>query len=317
MAVYTSVTGAQVAGFLEAYDLGAYESHEGIAQGVTNSNFHLFTDKGRYILTLFEPRRTDYAQLPFCFAFANHLEAKGIRCPKALPDRKGNIIGELASRPAVILEFLEGRDVPKADLAPAHCAQAGALTAHMHCAARDFAQTRDNTMGVARWPALVEKARDYGDGSYDELAAEMDWLHENWPRDLESGAVHADIFPDNVFFTDGKLSAVIDFYFSCTEFYAFDLAVTINAWCFEGEKTFSPARFDAMMDSYRAVRPVPPEERAALQVLARGTAFRTLISRLEEYHAHDPENTLMTPHDPAEYLARLRFHQENDIAAFL
>ncbi|MCB9991092.1 MAG: homoserine kinase [Rhodospirillales bacterium] len=320
MAVYTQVTQADLEEFLQGYDLGSYLAHEGIAQGVSNSNFHLFTDKGRYILTLFEKRRVNYDDLPFFFAYSGHMADKGIVCPHALPDRGGNVVGTLAGRAVAVLEFLEGVDVKPGDLTPDHLVQVGEVTARMHVAAQDFEPQRENTMGIAHWHRLVDKAADYADefspGLYAELQAELTYLKENWPSGLPRGAVHADIFPDNVFFTDGKLSAVIDFYFSCTDFYAFDLAVTVNAWCFNKEDRFSPERCRAFMAGYQAVRPLPDEEKEALQILHRGSAFRTLISRLEEFHEHDPENTMMVPHDPAAYLKRLYFHQEFDIASF-
>lgn len=321
MAVYTSVSAEQVKDFLGQYDLGAYVSHEGIVKGVTNSNFHLFTTKGHFILTLFEKRRVSYQELPFFFGFATYLSAKGIACPQAQTDRRGRTVRELAGRAAVILDFLEGSDVGKDELTAGHCAQAGDFAARMHVAAQDFPLRRDNSMGIARWQKLVAKAGDYADefepGLYDDLCAELAYLKESWPQGLESGAVHADMFPDNVFFKDGTLTAVIDFYFSCTDFFAFDLAVIVNAWCFEDERAFSRERFAAMMQAYQAVRPLPEGERAALQVLARGAAFRTLISRLEEYYEHDAGSTLMQPHDPGAYLLRLRFHQENNVADFI
>lgn len=320
MAVYTPLDAEQVAAFLRRFDLGKYVSHEGIVKGVSNSNFHLFTDKGRFILTLFEKRRVNYADLPFFFAFSQHLAKKDIRCPQAQPDRDGNTVNEIAGRAAVILNFLEGGDVGKDELTPDHCAQAGALAAQMHVAARDFPLTRENSMGIGRWQALVDKAEAYADrfeaGLYDLMRAELDYLHARWPQELEQGAVHADMFPDNVFFKDGRLCAVIDFYFSCTDYYAFDLAATANAWCFENEKRFSAERFAAMMREYQLVRPVSAGEKAAMQVLSRGTAFRILLSRLEEYYEHDG-GTLMQPHDPGAYLLRLRFHQENDVGELI
>ncbi len=320
MAVYTNISAEQAKDFLGKYDLGNYVSHEGIVKGVSNSNFHLFTDRGRYILTLFERRRINYTDLPFFFVFSGHLARKGINCPQARQDKSGTTINELAGRAAVIIDFIEGCDAAKDDITVSHCAQAGELVAQMHKASADFAPERVNAMGIAHWRKLVEKARGYADkfefGLYRFLAAELAYLEKNWPEGLESGAIHADIFPDNVFFKDGELCAVIDFYFSCTDFYAYDLALALNAWCFEKEKDFSREKFAAMTQAYRETRFLSRPEKTAMQVLCRGAALRILLSRLEEYFEHDGD-TLMQPHDPGAYLTRLKFHQENDVTNYL
>lgn len=320
MAVYTPITPEQAAAFLTRYDLGAYAAHEGIVQGVSNSNFHLFTDRGRFILTLFEPRRVQAGDLPFFFSFANHLAEKGVACPAVFPDRDGNLFSELAGRPAAILEFMDGASVAMDALTPNHCAQAGTLSARMHLAAADFIPTRENTEGMERWGRMADLVQSYADdfepGLTRILREELEFLQRSWPQDLQRGAVHADIFPDNVFFQDGTLCAVIDFYFSCTDAYAFDLSVTLNAWCFGRGDAFDPARGRAFLGAYQAVRPLAEAEKGALRVLCRGSAFRTLLSRLEERHNHE-DGTLMQPHDPGAYLRRLRFHRENDVAAFL
>ncbi len=321
MAVYTNVTSEELSVFLRGYDLGEYRSHEGISQGVSNSNFHVFTDKGRFILTLFEERRVNYDDLPFFFAFAAHLRERGIACPRALPDREGREINELAGRAAVILNFLEGKDIKPIDLTYEHCAQVGTLVANMHVASLDFDGQRENSMGVAQWGKLVAKAESYAEkfepGLYGELVRELDYLTACWPQGLPQGTVHADIFPDNVFFQEGKLAAIIDFYFSCTDFYAYDLALTVNAWCFGEGEMFAIDRFLSLMRSYQATRPLGDDERSALQILHRGAAFRILLSRLEEYFEYDPASSFVIPHDPGEYLKRWRYHQEHDVADFL
>ncbi len=322
MAVYTSIASGEAQSFVAQYDIGAYRSHEGIVKGVSNSNFHLFTNRGRYILTLFEPRRVNEADLPYFYDFAAHLAANGITCPQAIAARNGDMVGTLGGKPAAILEFLQGEDIAVEALTADHCAQAGMLAARMHQAAQDFTIARANSMGLRTWRALTDKIAAYAGtfraGLRDDLYAELDFLEENWPRGLPQGNIHADMFPDNVFFQEDRLTAVIDFYFSCTDFYVFDLAITINAWCFSLDGTlFRRGHFDAFMKSYQARRPLVPEEKAALQIMARGSAFRTLVSRLEEYCEYDPATALMQPHDPAAYLARLGFHQENDIACYL
>ncbi len=319
MAVYTHITAGQLSDFLGLYDLGTLVSFEGIAQGVSNTNYHVFTDRGRFILTMFEERRVNEADLPFFFAFSDHLSHAGIQTPRALPDRAGRNIGRLAGRPAVLLNFLEGKDIPKAELTPAHCGSFGAGLARMHRAADGFGMTRTNSMGPEKWRVLADKTAGGADGFHaglrtiiaDELAA----LLAVWPgqdRGVPSGTVHADAFPDNVFFIDGEMSAVIDFYFSCTDFYAYDLAISINAWCFAPDHTFSPERYSAFMQAYQSVRPLSADEAEFLPLFCRGAALRILLSRLEEYLEHDT-STLMVPHDPGEYLTKLLFHKQEGL----
>ncbi len=317
MAVYTHITAAQLSGFLGGYDLGRLESFEGIAQGVSNTNYHVFTDQGRYILTLFEERRVKAHDLPFFFAFSEHLSQRGIQTPRALPDRNGQSFGTLAERAATFLNFLPGRDIPKAQLTPDHCASFGEGLGRMHLAAEGFTLKRKNSMGPERWQAMAEKTEGGADrfepGLREYIAEELQTLLASWPTiegaPIPAGTIHADMFPDNIFFLDGRMNAVIDFYFSCTDFYAYDLAISINAWCFGPDHRFSPERYRALMHSYLGLRELSIEERRLLPLFCRGAALRILLSRLEEYLEHDPEKTLMIPHDPGEYLTKLRFHQ--------
>ena len=313
MAVYTRISRAQLLDFLEDYDLGTLESFEGIKKGVENTNYHVWTDRGHYILTLFE-NRVDPKDLPFFFAFTDHLNDEGIRCPRAQADLNGNIIGMLEDRSAVFSSFLEGHDLAAADIRADHCAQVGDLAACMHEAARSFEGKRPNGMGLPAWKDLAKKTKARADeaeaGLAGLIAEELAFLEKNWPKKLPKAAIHADIFPDNVFFRKDDLFGVIDFYFSCTDFLAYDRALAINAWCFDAKNQFKPARFGALMDSYQAVRELEPAEKEALPLLCRGAAMRILMTRLHDWLFHDPES-FVKPHDPREYLAKLKFHQSN------
>lgn len=317
MAVYTHVSAEELSEFLRLYDLGALVSHEGIAQGVSNTNYHIFTDRGRFILTLFEPRRVVEGDLPFFFAFSEHLSEGGVQTPRALPDREGRSIGRLAGRPAVILNFLEGKDIAKEQISAAHCSSFGAGLARMHVAAQGFSQRRSNSMGPEKWASLARKigegAEGFEAGLTTLIAGELHDLMAVWPSPqgealVPFGAIHADAFPDNVFFKDGEMSAVIDFYFSCTDYYAYDLAIAINAWCFLPDFRFSAERYEALISAYQEVRPLNEAEMTFLPLFCRGAALRILLSRLEEYLEHDPD-ALMVPHDPREYLEKLIFHK--------
>lgn len=322
MAVYTQISSKQLTDFLNQYDLGTLVSYEGIAQGVSNTNYHVFTSKGRYILTLFEERRVNKADLPFFFSFSEHLSKKGVLTPRALPNKKGEAIGRLAGKAAVLINFLEGRDIPKSDLTAGHCASFGAGLARMHVAAEGFGFMRKNSMGPEKWVSLADKTAEGADsfksGLCSFIASELDEILSLWPSQDHSpgipvGTIHADAFPDNVFFIDGQMSAVIDFYFSCTDFFAYDLALCINSWCFTPDHAFSPERFFSLMNAYNVVRTLTVEEKSVLPLFCRGAAMRILLTRLEEYLEHDPE-TLMVPHDPGEYLTKLKFHKEEGLA---
>ncbi len=309
MAVYTSITESELRGFLQGYDLGALKSFEGIQEGVENSNFKLVTDRGPYILTIFE-RRVREEDLPYFLGLSRHLSEKGISCPDPFPAKNGAIIGRLKAKPAAIISFLEGRPVwpPAED----HCRQAGELVGQMQLAGQDFAHSRKNDLGLAGWHDLMAKTRDRADkiapGLAAAIAKELDFLQRNWPQNLPKGAVHADLFHDNVFFKNAQLSGVIDFYFACDDFYAYDLAVTLNAWCFGDETHFDRENAAAMINGYQTIRPFSVQEKSAFPVLCRGAAMRFLLTRLYDT-LNRVDKALVTVKDPLAYLNRLKFHQ--------
>ena len=309
MAVYTDVTADQLGVFLEAYDLGGLRAFKGIAEGVENSNFMLQTTAGRYILTLYE-KRVQAADLPFFIGLLEHLAARGLTCPQPVVNRAGEALGILCGRPASIVTFLDGVWVkaPRAN----HCAALGTALAKLHRAGADFPMVRPNALGPASWPALFDLARARADtvapGLTAAVDAELAFLAGAWPADLPTGTIHADLFPDNVFFLDGALSGLIDFYFACTDAFAYDLTICLNAWCFDTTGAFQPARAQALLASYQAARPLTPREVAALPVLARGAALRFMLTRLVDW-LNVPEGAMVRPKDPLEYLAKLRFHQ--------
>lgn len=317
MAVYTKITEDELETFLAGYNLGNLESFEGIAQGVSNTNYHVFTEQGRYVLTIFEPRRVAEKDLPFFFAYSGFLADNRIECPQAIKSKNGDIIGTLQGQPATLINFLNGKDVAVKDLSAKHCIQMGTFLARMHKVSKGFDQSRKNSMGFDVFEGLFKKVESRADefeaGLKGLLKEELKFLQTSWPENLPQGVVHADAFPDNVFFDNEKLSAIIDFYFSCTDFYAFDLAITMNAWCFDESSEFVPSRFSAFMASYLQERPLSESEKQAFHILCRGAVYRTLVSRLEEYFMYDPEKMEMTPHDPGAYLKRLKFHQQKDV----
>ena len=315
MAVYTEVDDEELEAFVASYDIGTLVSAKGIAEGVENSNYLLQTTKGPWILTLYE-KRVAKADLPFFMGLMEHCAARGIDCPLPIHDRDGRVIRELAKRPAVIVSFLNGMSPRR--VAVEHCEPLGAALAKLHVAVSDFTIKRKNALSVEGWRKLVEAARPRADevrkGLGDEIAKELDFLAEHWPKALPSGVIHADLFPNNVFFLGDALSGVIDFYFACNDFLAYDVAICLNAWCFEPDLSFNATKGMRLVGGYQRVRPLGPEEIAALPLLARGAAFRFLLTRLYDW-LHTPKGALVKPLDPIEYLRKLRFHRSVKSAA--
>jgi homoserine kinase type II len=315
MAVYTEVPDGELAAFLDLYDLGHVVSCKGIAEGVENSNYLLQTTAGNFILTLYE-KRVERADLPFFLGLMEHLAAKGLSCPTPIKARDGQALHELCGRPAVLVSFLNG--VWPRRPTERHCQQLGTALADLHLKGRDFAITRANNLSLAGWHKLVDATKARADevqpGLAQIITEELAYLEQHWPRNLEIGVIHADLFPDNVFFLDDRLSGLIDFYFACTDFLAYDLAVCVNAWCFETNDSFNVTKARLMVRSYNALRPIPAAEMQALPILCRGSALRFLLTRLYDWLNHPP-GAFVKPKDPLEYLRKLRFHQKATSAA--
>jgi homoserine kinase type II len=309
MAVYTDISDSDLTRFIAEYGLGAVLSCKGIAEGVENSNFLIKTEQGNFILTLYE-KRVNPRDLPFFIGLMEHLAARGFSCPTPIRGRDGQSLRRLCDRPAAVISFLEG--LWPRDILPVHCTGVGGTLARLHEAGSDFAMMRPNDLSLDGWARLIAATRDEADsvapGLADELEREMAALQQAWPRDLPAGICHADLFPDNVFFRDEHVSGVIDFYFACSDALAYDLAICLNAWCFEPDLTWNPDKSRRLIAAYQAIRPLTPAERAALPVLARGGALRFLLTRLYDWLNRAP-GALVRPKDPLEYLAKLRFHR--------
>lgn len=310
MAVYTDVPDDELKAFVAEYAIGEIAFCKGIAEGVENTNYLLRTESGTFILTLYE-KRVDPADLPFFLALIEHLAARGIACPTPIHGRDGKALRQLCGKPAAIVTFLDGM-WPRRIL-PYHCAALGGALAQLHLATASFALARPNNLSLAGWRTLFDACRLRADeilpGLADELAREVEWLAAHWPNALPKGVIHADLFPDNVFFRDHAVSGLIDFYFACTDFFAYDLAICLNAWCFETDGSFNVTKARMMMAQYRAVRPLEAGEFAALPMLARGSALRFLLTRLYDLLNHPP-GAFVQPKDPLEYLQKLRFHRD-------
>jgi homoserine kinase type II len=306
MAVYTEVSDAELEAFLAEYDIGEPDSFKGVAEGVENSNYFLTTTKGQYFLTLYE-KRVDPRDLPFFLGLMDHLAARGISCPRPIHGRDGQALRTLAGKPAAITTFLHGLWPRRVLLR--HCGPVGEALAALHLGGRDFTLARPNALSVRGWRPLLDASRRHLEPSLQgELQAELEAFERDWPVDLPSGVIHADLFNDNVLFLNEKLSGLIDFYFACNDAFAYDVAICLNAWCFEPDGSFNTTKARTLLQCYERVRPFEAAEHAALPLLARGAAFRFLLTRLYDW-AHTPPDALVKRKDPQEYLAKVRFHR--------
>ena len=310
MAVYTDINEIELSAFLRDYAIGDLRSYRGIAEGSENSNFVLHTGGGEFILTLYE-KRVDRDDLPFFLGLMQHLALKGISCPLPVQRRDGELIGALAGRPAAIITFLEGV-WPRRPNAT-QCREVGRALAGLHSAGADFALTRPNALALPGWRKLWEGSRDRADevdaGLKADIDADFALFERDWPRDLPAGVIHADLFPDNVFFLGNELSGLIDFYFACNDFLAYDVATCLNAWCFEKDGSYNITKGAALLSGYESVRRLEPAELAALPLLARGSALRFLLTRLYDWLTI-PDGALVQKRDPMEFARRWRFHRQ-------
>ena len=317
MAVYTQLGATALAEIITAFDVGTLVSAKGIAEGVSNSNWLIETDRARFILTMYE-QRTDISELPFFLGLLDHLAANGCPVPRTIHDRQGQSHRFHQDKALALIEFLPGVSVNEPNPAQAHAV--GAALARVHLAAADFAGTRSNSLGLTDWQALISACGAEGLASIDrglaDLATqELAFLAQNWPQDLPRSVIHADLFPDNVLMLGDAVTGLIDFYFACTDLTAYDLAITHAAWCFsDGGKRFDPAISQALLSGYQATRPLAPQERAQLPILARGAAMRFLATRSYDW-LHTAADAMVTRKDPMAFARRLEFYASPENAA--
>ncbi|MBL4666759.1 MAG: homoserine kinase [Sneathiella sp.] len=312
MAVYTDISDDELDALLREYEIGDALSCKGIAEGVENSNFLLQTQTGFYILTLYE-KRVNKDDLPFFLGLMEHLAGKGFVSPTPIASKSGETLTTVAGRPAAIIAFLEGRSILR--ITPDHCALLGDSLAKMHIAAADFDIERPNTLSIDSWRSLfndcLESRHDNSikDAEITEIETELSFLEGHWPSHLPSGVIHADLFPDNIFFLNDQVSGVIDYYFACNDFLIYDLAICINAWCFETDASFNITKARKMLTAYRKVRDVSQTELEVLPLLCRGAALRFYLTRLYDW-LNQVEGALVKPKNPSEYLKKIRFLQD-------
>lgn len=318
MAVFTHIDTPMLEALWDEYDLAQLTGFKGIQAGVQNSNFIVETTSSKYILTIYEDTATGVNpdDLPYFLGLMQHLAAAGINCPTPIARRDGALLSQLAGKPAALVSFLDGRGTitPK----PQHCRNAGAALAAMHLAGKDYSFTRANDQGPQNWRTLFDscaaRADEVTPGLADLMQSELTHLTAHWPEGLPQGVIHADLFPDNVFFINGEVTGLIDFYFACNDIWAYDLAIMLNAWCFEADVNFNITKARALLAGYQSVRPMSAPEIDALPILARGAAMRFLSTRLHDWLSR-PEDALLVPKNPVDYVRRLRFHRHVTNAA--
>ena len=315
MAVYTHVDAPALSGFLSGYKVGKPLAFKGIAEGIENSNYFLQTEQGRFILTLYE-RRASAEDLPFFLDLMSHLARHGLPCPLPVKSKNGDYLQILAGKSACLITFLNG--VSSDHPSPLHCGEVGDALAHMHIAGEDFNAGRENDLTLDGWRAIAADIGDRADeietGLSGLIADELAYLEAKWPTDLPTGLIHGDLFPDNVLFTDDTLTGLIDFYFACTDFLAYDIAVMINAWGFDENHDFSSAHTKALIERYDGRRSLEPAEIAALPTLCRGAALRFLLTRSYDF-LNQVDGAVVRVKEPKEYIKRLKFHQSVKDAA--
>ena len=317
MAVYTTLSAADLAALIADYEVGELVSAKGIAEGVSNSNWLVETTAGRYILTMYEAR-VEVADLPFFLGLLDHLSAKGSPVPRTIHDRAGAAFRLVRGKAVALIEFLPGVSVDSPSAAQAR-AVGGAL-AGLHLDAADFPGKRANAMGPQQWHDLLSRCGQEGlrsiDPSLPELVeSELRHLTANWPQGLPRSVIHADLFPDNVLLLGDEVTGLIDFYFACHDITAYDLAVTHSAWCFAKDGSFRPEIAEALLAGYTERRPLSAAERQALPTLARGAAMRFLATRAYDW-LHTPADALVTRKDPMDFARRLSFYAKEGDKAF-
>lgn len=309
MAVYTKVSIQKIEQLLIKYNVGKLVSIKEIDNGVENSNYFLTTNKNKFIFTIYE-KRVNPADLPFYLNLMQHLSKKNIPTPLPISNNEGQILSTIADKPCAIISFLEGRSIKK--ITNDHLKELGENLAKLHTASNDFKLTKTNDMSKEQWANLFSQIKENCNkikpGIKDEITTSLKYINNNWPKSLPKGIIHADLFPDNVFFEQDKLVGIIDFYFACNDFYMYDLAICLNAWCFEHNKDFNLTKAKILLSSYNKIRKISIDELNYLPVLAQGAALRFLLTRSYDLLNHD-KSANVTPHNPLEYLHKLRFHQ--------
>ena len=311
MAVYTKLSEEQLNDFFLKYNLGKLLNYKEIREGIENTNYFINTEKGKFILTLYE-KRVDEKDLPFFISLMKNLFDKNFLSPQPIINKNGNYISEISGKKAAVVSFLEGN--AKKVLNPENCHQVGINTAKLHLITKNLSGKRQNKLSIDSWRKIYNKVKKNCSKIHPDLPdiieKNLDIIEKKWPKNIPSGIIHADLFPDNIFFKGNNFSGIIDYYFSCNDFYAFEIAICLNALCFEGKNenlSFNVTKAKKFIDGYSSLRKLSEEEKESLKILCQGAAIRFLLTRVFDY-LNLIEGAIVKIKDPVEYLKRLEFH---------
>jgi len=316
MAVYSPITESELLSILKQYEIGSLIKFEGILEGIENTNYKITTSQNSYILTIFE-KRVESKDIPFFINLKKHLARKNFLCPKPISDNKGKYINTIKNKSCVLVSYLSGKKIT--DVTETHCQQVGEILASLHLQTKDFNEKRLNSMSYIQWKNIFLKCKNYSNKNFIHILSiieeELSYLKNHWPNNLPEGIIHADVFQDNVFFHKNIFSGLIDFYFSCNDFLAYDIVLTINAWCFDEQSYFNINKYQALITGYESQRKLTTKEKNSFSLLLRGASIRILITRLHD-QLFRADDALVNPKDPNEYLAILKFHQKTNFREF-
>ena len=311
MAVYTKLSENNLKDFFSKYNLGKLLKFQGIQEGIENSNYFVKTDSGKFILTVYE-KRVEEKDLPFFMGLMKNIFNKNFPSPEPIINKNGNYITEIFGKKAAVVSFLEGTS--KKNLTPGNCHEVGIYTAKLHTITKNLNIKRTNRLSVNSWRLIYRKIQRDCSKIYPDLTKiierNLEVIEDKWPKNIPRGIIHADLFPDNIFFKGSKLTGIIDFYFSCYDFYALEIAICLNALCFEGKNenlSFNVTKAKKFIDGYSSIRKLTEEEKESLKILCHGAAMRFLLTRVFDY-LNLTEDALVKIKDPVEYLKRLEFH---------
>lgn len=307
MAVFTSLKTIEIKKILETYDIGSLKKFHGITEGIENTNYFIKTSRKKIILTIFE-KRVQNRDVPFFVNLMDLMQKKGFKCPKPIKNKKNKVIFKIKNKPAIIVSFLEGKSKKK--LNNKECFHIGKEIAKFHQISSKLKIKRKNTLGLKTWLKMYEQTKKYSAQYSLKLKSYLNAYKNNKPKKLSSGIIHADLFPDNIFFKNGKFSGFIDFYFSCNESFLYELAICINALCFDKKKdnfVMNNKKIKNLINGYEAIRSLSKKEKQSLNLMCRGAALRYLLTRIYDFF-NTPNNALIKIKDPREYLQKLIIH---------
>ncbi len=317
MAVYTKLSINEISDITKNYILGDLETFQGIEEGIENTNYLLITSKGKYILTIFE-KRVNEIDIPFFVNVMKYLYKNQFFCPNPIKDINGNLINEINKKKYIIVSFIEGKG--KINPTVKDCLSLGITLADMHNKTKSFRKIRNNSLSVDGWKLLFKKScKDISKVEINKLDKlllfdmedRLNFCHGNWPENLPKGFIHGDIFPDNVFFKNDKICGIIDFYFSCTDFLIYEIAIALNAWCFDNDKKFNLKKAQSLVKGYNSKKKISKRELKAISILSQGAALRFLLTRLYDWF-NTPDEAILNKKNPLEYLNKLRFFRDNN-----